>query len=197
MHLDAASLESSKTITHPPTNYDVRRVPPSYSLDVLFTFNKTHGTTPHNHIPDGPVREHLKKIATGKAFAWGAFSQSNSSLMGFVTLEPGGEYWSEVGTSRQRHDATGFIHEFVVDPAHRGRGCGTRILAAAVATASRSDGIFDLMARMDTVYTTVHQDNVGSRTAFIKAGFVEVVTYVDAARSRNTTVLKFEKTFLQ
>jgi anhydro-N-acetylmuramic acid kinase len=39
--------------------------------------------------------------------------------------------------------------------------------------------------------TTVHVDNVTSRTAFVKGGYTEVITYQDAQRDRNTTVLKF------
>jgi hypothetical protein len=53
-------------------------------------------------------------------------------------------------------------------------------------------GIFGVRPAVKEMYTTVHVDNVTSRTAFIKGGYHEVITYADSHRSRNTTVLKFE-----
>ena len=47
----------------------------SYDWQALFDFNKTHGSTPLNFIPDEPVKAHLQKIATGQTVVWGAFDQ--------------------------------------------------------------------------------------------------------------------------
>lgn len=44
-----------------------------YSADQLFDFNKTHGTTYLNYIPDGPVRAHFGGVNTGKTIVWAAF----------------------------------------------------------------------------------------------------------------------------
>ena len=51
-------------------------------------------------------------------------------------------------------------------------------------------GIFGVNPKIGEMYTTVHVDNVASRTAFIRGGYHEVVTYADAQRDRSTTVLK-------
>lgn len=47
-----------------------------------------------------------------------------------------------------------------------------------------------MRADIHEMYTTVHSDNVASRTAFIKGGYHEVITYNDEMRERATTVLK-------
>jgi hypothetical protein len=41
------------------------------------------------------------------------------------------------------------------------------------------------------MYTTFHQDNIASRTSFLRGGYEEVVTYQDSLRERNTTVAKW------
>ena len=51
-------------------------------------------------------------------------------------------------------------------------------------------GIFAIDPNVKEMYTTVHVGNVTSRTAFIKGGYREAMTYKDTMRERNTTVLK-------
>lgn len=43
-----------------------RRLSTSYDPQILFDFNKTHGTSPHNFIPDESVKAHFAKIFTGE-----------------------------------------------------------------------------------------------------------------------------------
>ena len=37
-------------------------LPRTFSAETLFKFNKTHGSSPLNYIPDGPVREHFDQV---------------------------------------------------------------------------------------------------------------------------------------
>jgi anhydro-N-acetylmuramic acid kinase len=161
-----------------------RQIEKSFDSDVLYQFNKEHGSTPHNFIPDGPVREHLSKVATGETVVWGAFSESEE-LVGFITGEKGGGYWLQTAHGE---DSTCFINEFVVDPKRRGLGIGANLTKLSV---DMSAGIFGIDSAVKEMYTTVHVDNVASRAAFIKGGYEEVITYADKARDRDTTVLKF------
>jgi hypothetical protein len=46
------------------------------------------------------------------------------------------------------------------------------------------------MPKVKEMYTTIHEDNIASRKAFLNGGYTEVITYSDAYRNRNTTVLK-------
>lgn len=164
-----------------------KRLPPSFCVDTLFEFNKTHGSTPHNFIPDEPVREHLGKLPTGETVVWGAFLQDE--LVGFISAGVGSEYWHQInGTGAEGKGA--FIHEFVVHPDVRGHRIGAKLTQASV---DPTDGIFSpevAGGKIEEIYTTVHVDNVASRTAFVKSRYSEVVTYLDAARDRATTVLK-------
>jgi ribosomal protein S18 acetylase RimI-like enzyme len=160
-----------------------RLIERSYDPEALFQFNKTHGSTPHNFIPDGPVREHLGKIATGETMVRGAFS--GGELVGFISGECGGGYWSETGAG----DNVCFIHEFVVNPGYRGKSIGKYLTKISV---DASLGIFGIIPAVREMYTTFHIDNMGSRTAFIKgAGYHEVMTYADEFRDRSTSVAKY------
>ena len=94
-----------------------RQLESSFDSDVLFEFNKKHGSTPHNFIPDEPVKKHFSKLATGETTVWGAFSESGE-LVGFISGETGGGYWLETGDGSA---STCFINEFVVSPEHRGK----------------------------------------------------------------------------
>merc|ERR1719265_1784932 len=76
-----ASSREAKGVTY-------RLLERGVDAEALFAFNKTHGSTPYNFIPDGPVREHLGKLASGVALAWGAFDEAGS-LAGFITAERG------------------------------------------------------------------------------------------------------------
>lgn len=163
---------------------EYRQVEPSYDAERLFQFNKTYGSTPHNFIPDGPVREHLGKIATGETTVWGAFS--DGELVGFISGEDGGGYWLQTGAGQ---DATCFINEFVVNPEQRGKSIGKYLTKISV---DAKLGIFGIKPNIKEMYTTFHIDNMGSRTAFIKGGgYHEVMTYADAFRDRCTTVAKY------
>jgi len=163
---------------------EYRQVESTYDPETLFQFNKTYGSTPHNFIPEGPVREHLGKIATGETVVWGAFA--NGEMVGFISGEVGGGYWLQTGAGQ---DATCFINEFVVNPTHRGKSIGKYLTKITV---DAKLGIFGINPQIKEMYTTFHIDNMGSRTAFIKGGgYEEVMTYSDAFRDRCTTVAKY------
>ena len=161
---------------------DYRRLETTFDPEVLFQFNQEHGSTPHNFIPEGPVREHLGKVATGETLVWGAFCEGE--LAGFITGEKGGGYWLQTGSGE---DPCMFINEFVVAPKWRGKRIGVNLTALSV---DLKIGCWAQDPDLKEMYTTVHVDNVASRTAFIKGGYRELVTYADAKRDRNTTVLK-------
>eukprot|EP00519_Triparma_laevis_P013394 CAMPEP_0182490054 /NCGR_PEP_ID=MMETSP1321-20130603/34_1 /TAXON_ID=91990 /ORGANISM="Bolidomonas sp., Strain RCC1657" /LENGTH=1079 /DNA_ID=CAMNT_0024692183 /DNA_START=288 /DNA_END=3527 /DNA_ORIENTATION=+ len=163
-----------------------RQLESSFDPDVLFEFNKKHGSTPHNFIPDEPVKKHFSKLATGETTVWGAFSESDE-LVGFISGETGGGYWLETGDGSA---STCFINEFVVSPEHRGKRIGVNLTSMSV---DPKAGIFAVDENIKEMYTTVHVGNVTSRTAFVKGGYREVMTYADAMRERDTTVLKFSK----
>lgn len=181
-------MQSASFSTTPaPTTWNVkgieyRQLESTFDPEVLFEFNKTHGSTPLNFIPDGPVREHLNKIKTGETTVWGAFD--GDKLAGFITGEVGGGYWIETGPGR---DATCFINEFVVDPSCRGKGIGKTLTRMSI---DSDIGIFGIKSEITEMYTTVHVDNIASRTAFIQGGYHESITYDDKMRDRSTTVLK-------
>ena len=129
------------------------------------------------------MRAHLSKLATGETVVWGAFD--GDELVGMITGELGGGYWLQTAAGP---DATCFINEFVVNPSHRGKRIGVNLTSLSV---HPTLGIFGIHPQVKEMYTTVHVDNVTSRTAFVKGGYHEVLTYADAQRSRNTTVLKY------
>ena len=162
-----------------------KRIDPNFDSNILFQFNKTYGSTPLNFIPDEPVKEHLAKIKTGETIVWGAFDENNNDeLVGFISGEVGCEYWLETGAGK---DATCFIHEFVVNPNLRGKKIGQHLTLISV---DPDLGIFGVNDNVKEMYTTVHVENVPSRTAFVRSGYEEVLTYTDHARDRATTVLK-------
>jgi anhydro-N-acetylmuramic acid kinase len=161
---------------------EYRQLEKDFSSDELFDFNKKHGSTPHNFIPDGPVRDHLAKIATGETTVWGAFD--GKQLVGFLSAASNGGYWLNTGAGE---NATSFVNEFVVDASQRGKGIGKNLTKMSV---DANVGIFGVNPAVKEMYTTVHADNVGSRTAFLASGYEETITYADKARDRNTTVMK-------
>jgi 1,6-anhydro-N-acetylmuramate kinase len=114
---------------------------------------------------------------------WGAFS--GDELVGIITGENGGGYWLESGDKK---DSACFINEFVVNPEYRGKRIGVNLTSMSV---DPKAGIFAIDPSISEMYTTVHKDNMTSHTAFVKGGYHEVLTYADAPRSRDTTVLKF------
>jgi GNAT superfamily N-acetyltransferase len=176
-HFRAASSWNVKGIEY-------RQVEKTYDPDRLFQFNKTYGSTPHNFIPEGPVRTHFGKIATGETVVWGAFA--DGEMVGLISSEDGGGYWLQTGHGET---STSFINEFVVNPNMRGKSIGKHLTKISV---DAELGIFAIKPNVKEQYTTFHQDNIGSRTAFIKGGgYEEVVTYADGFRDRNTTVAKY------
>lgn len=114
---------------------------------------------------------------------WGAFD--GDEMVGMITGELGGGYWLQTAGGEE---STCFINEFVVNPSHRGRRIGVNLTSLSV---HPTFGIFGVHPQVKEMYTTVHVDNITSRTAFIKGGYHEVITYKDQHRDRNTTVLKY------
>ena len=184
-----ASSSSSGSPTWSLDGIEYRRLEPGHDPEALFQFNKEHGSTPLNFIPDGPVREHFGRLATGETTVWAAFS--GDEMAGFITGELGGGYWlqTEPGqdASLDNDGTTCFINEFVVNPKFRRKRIGVRLTTASV---DPEMGIWASNPAVTSMYTTVHVDNIASRTAFIKGGYSEAVTYTDQDRDRNTTVLK-------
>ena len=120
-----------------------------FDSEVLFQFNKTHGSTPHNFIPDGPVREHLRKLATGKTVVWGAFA--GEELAGFITCEVGGGYWLQGKGSDGNNSGSSFINEFVVSPNWRGKQIGQNLTSISV---DPKLGMWGAHSQVEEVYTT-------------------------------------------
>lgn len=158
-----------------------RRLPSDFSSEELFQFNKTHGTSPLNFIPDGPVKEHFNGITSGNTLVWAAFMDDN--LVGLISAGIDSGYWKLPGASKD----VAFIHEFAVSAAARGKNVGGNL--AAISVDARL-GVYGVNPAVEEMYTTVHEDNIASRKAFLKGGYQDVVTYDDAARERNTTVMK-------
>lgn len=174
---------------------EYRQLGHEFDPELLFEFNKTHGSTPLNFIPDGPVRKHFEGLSDGSTVVWAAFDSSVESkrdgLVGFITAGRGGGYWLQTAgdgdESNGNKDNTWFINEFVVQPNHRGKRIGVNLTTLSV---DPDHGIWNVDPASDEMYTTVHVGNVPSRTAFVKGGYHEVLTYADAMRDRDTTVLK-------
>eukprot|EP01083_Nonionella_stella_P262375 892233_1 len=162
---------------------DFLLMPKDTDAGLLFIFNKTHGSTPFNFIPDEPVKKHLAKIKTGETSVWGAFV--SDELIGFVSMEPNSPYYLQQSPKQK---CAAFIHEFVVDPKFRGHRVGQTLIGLCVN--SQSD-IFHINPAIQEVYTTAHAQNIPSIKAFIRAGFKEVVTFKDEQRKRNTIILKY------
>ncbi len=68
-------------------------------------------------------------------------------------------------------------------PELRGQGIGASLAALSL---HPEHGIPAADPGIKEVWTTCHADNLASRTAFIKGGYSEVLTYKDSARDRNT-----------
>lgn len=167
--------------------------------ETLFAFNKTHGTSPLNYIPDGPVMAHFKGINTGKTIVWGAYMEQGGKpeMVGLISGDESAGYWLE--TKKEEVGTPFFINEFAVNPAARGKGIGKVLTTLSV---DKELGITPLLAAGDSkcgrapikcreMYTTFHIDNAASRASFLKGGYREVVTYKDSLRERNTTVAKW------
>jgi len=150
------------------------------STEELYQLSVLHAATPHNFIPDWAA--HRRDLESHNTVIWTVHNQNQ--LVGFITATTGSEYWENTGHGRH---ATAFIHDFAVDASIRGKGVGT---ALARLSLDRDRGIWSVHEGVEEIYTTVHADNIASRTAFIKAGYREVMTYKDAKRDRYTTVLK-------
>ena len=111
----------------------------------------------------------------------GAFD--GDEMVGMITGELGGGYWLQTAGGEE---STCFINEFVVNPSYLPSHRPTSPLSV-----HPTFGIFGVHPQVKEMYTTVHVDNITSRTAFIKGGYHEVITYKDQHRDRNTTVLKY------
>jgi hypothetical protein len=104
-----------------------------------------------------------------------------------ITAECNGSYWNN---STESKTSTCFVNEFVVDQEHRGKRIGSTLTKMTVDPIL---GIWALMPEVKEMYTTIHEDNIGSRKAFLNGDYTEVITYADAYRNRNTTVLKYSR----
>jgi ribosomal protein S18 acetylase RimI-like enzyme len=160
---------------------EYRRLDPDYDPEALFAFNKEHGSTPLNFIPDEPVREHFRRLATGETTVWAAFA--GDEMAGFISGELGGGYWLQTGAGQEHSSdndgSTCFINEFVVNPKFRGKRIGVRLTTASI---DPELGIWATDPAIHEMYTTVHVDNLASRTAFIKVRAVSAVS-ADAVSS--------------
>jgi len=182
----------------------------NFDFERLLSFNQQHGSSPMNFIPEEPVRDHLSKLASGATKVWAAFISTErdqqEELVGFISAENGSQYWLETtaatataeieeegngGATKNDNNVCSFVHEFVVRADFRGRRVGGTL---ASLTVDPNFGVFSLDPTTREIYTTVHAANLASRSAFLKAGYHEVLTYNDkVVRNRNTTVLKFSK----
>ena len=161
-------------------------LPRTYNPQEVFDFNVAKGTSPLNFGNGAPsVREHMGRIVNGQTLIWGAFD--GDKLVGMITGECNGGYWNNAVKSK---GLTCFINEFVVDPDYRGKNIGGNLCKMTI---DPVHGVWPQMPNVIAMYTTVHEDNIGSYTAFVKGGYTETITYADALRKRNTTVLHAPK----
>ena len=72
---------------------DYRRLETTFDPEVLFQFNQEHGSTPHNFIPEGPVREHLGKVATGEGVSQPACCHLRTGGSVHQPLQPFSPAW--------------------------------------------------------------------------------------------------------
>jgi hypothetical protein len=132
---------------------EYRRLAADHDPEALFAFNKEHGSTPLNFIPDEPVRAHFGRLATGETTVWGAFA--GEELAGFISGEVGGGYWRQTGPGQEatsdNDGATCFINEFVVNPKFRGKRIGVRLTSASV---DPELGIWAANPAIKEMYTT-------------------------------------------
>jgi ribosomal protein S18 acetylase RimI-like enzyme len=162
------------------SNIEYKLLPNTFKAETLINFLFTHGQTEYNWCPEQPVRDHFAKLNNGKIFAWGAFL--DEMLVGLITAKLGGQFCHHYGEKTSAE-----IIEFVVHPKHRNIGIGTALVNCA------KNYLFEQHQKVKEVYVMVHASNVVSSRAFIKEGFVVVITFDDPFRNRNTTVLKVTK----
>jgi L-amino acid N-acyltransferase YncA len=152
-------------------------------IPALITFLYEHGANEWNHLPEGPIRVHLGKIATGEAYA--VMAEDAGKLVGFVSFELGADMARYQPPDRQAA-VHGIIHEAVVHRDHSGRGIGSQLLTAAVRRIEESG--------CREVYVGRHDENAASASMMRKAGF-EIIDVLDDPRrtcgNRKTAISRF------
>lgn len=159
----------------------------SADIAAMTAFIFEHGANEWNYLPEEDVALHLAAIADGKTRA--VIAETGGELAGFVPFMTSRSLsrYQSIGQLGNPHGSHGYICEAVVHRAHAGCGIGTRLLAAAI-DQLRLQGLAE-------VFIERHEENPGSAGMMRKAGFLEIDTYYDPARSafgfRHTKVCSF------
>lgn len=153
-------------------------------IDSLFDFLYAHGVNQWNHLPRGPIREHLYGIATGRSFA--VMAEQGSQLVGFVSFELGRDHarYQPAGREDEVH---GIVHEAVVHRDCAGRGIGSQLLNAA------ANRIGELGCR--EAYVGRHDENLASGGMMRKARFEVIDVFDDPRRTcgnKRTAISRIE-----
>jgi L-amino acid N-acyltransferase YncA len=140
-------------------------------IPALCEFLFDHGVNEWNHLPEGPIKAHLARIADGSAHA--VLAERDGALVGFVSFELSREMAKY--QSPERRDAVhGVVHEAVVHRDLCGQGIGSRLLSAGV------ERLAELGCR--EVYVGRHDENAGSAGMMRNAGFEVIDVYDDFDR---------------
>lgn len=148
----------------------IRNATPA-EIPALRGFLFEHGVNEWNHLPEGPIKAHLERIAAGSAHA--VLAEHDGALVGFVSFELSREM-AKYQSPERRNAVHGVVHEAVVHRDMCGRGIGSRLLSAAV------DRLAELGCR--EVYVGRHEENAGSAGMMRKAGFEVIDVYDDFDR---------------
>ncbi len=141
-------------------------------IPALIAFLYEHGVNQWNHLPEGPIRAHLGKIATGAAHA--VLVEDAGQLLGFVSFDLGTDM-ARYQPDDRKAALCGIIHEAVVHRDQAGRGLGSQLLSAAV------ERLAELGYR--EVYVGRHDENAASAGMMRKAGFDVIDVYDDPRRT--------------
>lgn len=141
-------------------------------IPALIRFLYDHGVNEWNHLPEGPITEHLNRIADATTQA--VVAERSGELVGFISSEIGLDMacYQPEGRKNEPH---GIIHEAVVHRDFVGQGIGSQLLTAAVQRLS------EMGCR--EIYVGRHDENPGSAGMMRKAGFQVIDVFDDPRRT--------------
>jgi ribosomal protein S18 acetylase RimI-like enzyme len=152
-------------------------------LRALQSFILEQGANVWNWLPVAGIEAHMRNIAAEDAQA--LLAMEDGQLLGVVTFCSTLDFARYQGADRK--DALhGYVCEAVVHGAQAGRGLGTQLLRAAVASLQAQG--------LQEIYIDRHEENAASAGMMRKAGFVALETFAEPQRrphgSGRTTVCR-------
>jgi ribosomal protein S18 acetylase RimI-like enzyme len=158
----------------PPTAHDWERIGDLAEVLVRthYAFDRARFVHPDTLRSDAYTERLREEIASGRAMV--QVAEEDGCIAGYVFagIEPGN--WKEL-----RHDA-GYIHDLVVDEAHRKSGIGQALVTSAIEWL-RGRGLAHVM-----LWTA--PSNLGAQRLFRRAGFretmIEMTLEIDAGATR-------------